>query len=463
MTRTILALLLGGASLAGCTTTPINVACDPFRSQFTKPVPRSETLAEIQLDVPSPAALKSARTKADVADDYSKLLALSMPDTESLHGKTDEAVLALSGGGQWGAFGAGYLRQLQQDGKLPRFRLVTGVSTGALQALFVGANQGAAGMAGKPGDPRFLDRLADEYAITDERDVVYRRGEISGALRGAIAKLDPLRLKIEKALCGVAPADPKTPGDCQLIAALAADGAPVVMLGFVEARTGEMQAVNVSAIAQAATKGQMTAKEAQQCITAGALASVAMPLFYQQVQVTSKEPGAAGKSETVTYYDGGVRQSLFLFETLSTLDQIDGKAAGATARPVYMIRNGPTTAKVEEESNRRLNGLKTAKRGYSLLVNQSEVSAIETIRLRDSQPVMKLATADGYDATFKDPVSGERICIRPEGEVMFDREFMECLQALGRSKAVSKGSRPEGWITLTPPRPLSGAGLPARP
>lgn len=448
MTRTILALLLGGVSLAGCTTTPINVACDPFRSQFTKPVPRSETLAEIQLDVPPPAALKSAKTKADVADDYAKLLALSMPDTESLRDNTNEAVLALSGGGQWGAFGAGYLRQLQRDGKLPRFRLVTGVSTGALQALFVGANQGA---AGKPGDPRFLDRLADEYAITDERDVVYRRGEISGALRGAIAKLDPLRLKIEKALCGAAHADPKTPGDCQLIAALAAEGAPVVMLGFVEARTGEMQAVNVSAIAQAATKGQMTAKEAQQCITAGALASVAMPLFYQQVQVTSQEPGVAGKGEAVTYYDGGVRQSLFLFETLSTLDQIEGKAAGATARPVYMIRNGPTTAKVEEKSNGRLNGLKTAKRGYSLLVNQSEVSAIETIRLRDKQPVMKLATADGFDRKFKDPAGGERICEKRDDEVMFEREFMECLQALGRSKAVSTGPRPQGWITLTPP------------
>jgi hypothetical protein len=235
-----------------------------------------------------------------------------------------------------------------------------------------------------------------------------------------------------------------------LIAALAAEGAPVVMLGFVEARTGEMQAVNVSAIAQAATKGQMTAKEAQQCITAGALASVAMPLFYQQVQVTSKDPGAAGKGEAVTYYDGGVRQSLFLFETLSTLDQIEGKAAGATARPVYMIRNGPTTAKVEEESNGKLNGLKTAKRGYSLLVNQSEVSAIEAIRLRDKQPVMKLATADGFDRKFKDPVTGERICKKPDGEAMFNKAFMECLQALGRFKAAGGEDGLKGWITLTP-------------
>ena len=49
---------------------------------------------------------------------------------------------------------------------------------------------------------------------------------------------------------------------------------------------------NTIRAAKAAVDRKMPMKEAQQCITAGALASVAMPFFYQQVQVTS---GAGGK------------------------------------------------------------------------------------------------------------------------------------------------------------------------
>ena len=47
-------------------------------------------------------------------------------------------VLLLSGGGQNGAYGAGFLRgwKSRTDGPMPQFDLVTGVSTGALQAPF---------------------------------------------------------------------------------------------------------------------------------------------------------------------------------------------------------------------------------------------------------------------------------------------------------------------------------------
>ena len=47
-------------------------------------------------------------------------------------------ILLLSGGGQHGAYGIGFLRgwQSRQDHLMPRFDLVTGVSTGALQAPF---------------------------------------------------------------------------------------------------------------------------------------------------------------------------------------------------------------------------------------------------------------------------------------------------------------------------------------
>lgn len=47
-------------------------------------------------------------------------------------------ILLLSGGGQMGAYGAGFLRgwQARTDSGIPQFDLVTGISTGALQSVF---------------------------------------------------------------------------------------------------------------------------------------------------------------------------------------------------------------------------------------------------------------------------------------------------------------------------------------
>lgn len=464
--RTVLALMIGGLSLAGCTT-PMTVECDPFRTHFTEPVPRSVTFAQIQADVPPLGTAETIAPEAGDAAAYADLIALTLTGSANLEQSGEGPVLALSGGGQWGAFGATYLDQLNTDGKLPRFRMVTGVSTGALQALFVGAAQAPGADAGA-----FLGQLVTEYTITDEDEVVHRGGYIGAVVRGSVAKLDPLRLKIEKALCRNAKGDPQTADDCPLIKALGTDGAPVVMLGFVEARSGEMQAVNVSAIAQAAVSStatrKLSMKEAQQCITGGALASVAMPFFYQQVQVTSDIPAPAAtgtpdpKDRTLTYYDGGVRQSMFLFESVDALARIEtalgltppsAAATPATRRQIYMIRNGPTVAKVDENADGKRGAIPTAERSYSLIVNQSEVTAIEAIRLRDDKPVMRVATADGYDHAFRDQAwkTGEREgCKKATDGAMFEPDFMACLRAFGRFKATGGNRRPEGWILLTP-------------
>lgn len=465
--RNALALLIGGLSLAGCAT-PMNVDCSPFRTDYAKAVPRSATFAAIQTDVlpPSDGAKSAAEIEADTAAAYANLVGLTLSDLPGLKQSGGGAVLALSGGGQWGAFGAGYLKQLDSKNELPRFRMVTGVSTGALQALFVGAAQAPGQDSGK-----VLGDLVTEYTIQDEDDVVHRGGYIGAVVRGSVAKLDPLRMKIEKALCSEVPVSPQTAEDCPLIKALGTEGAPVVLLGFVEAGSGEMQAVNVSAIAQAAVSAKaedkLTMTQAQQCITGGALASVAMPFFYQQVQITSDDPDPAKPGKTdpedakVTYYDGGVRQSMFLFESIDALAraeaklaQASGAAAANPARQVYMIRNGPTVAKVDEKADGTRGAIPTAERGYSLIVNQSEVTAIEAIRLRDDTAEMRVVTADGYNRKFSDPRSqtgGSLICKKQEEDAMFEPGFMDCLQAFGRHKAKEGyAGRPGGWILLTP-------------
>jgi len=69
-------------------------------------------------------------------------------------------VLMLSGGGQNGAFGAGFLRgwQARTGGPLPAFDLITGVSTGALQAPFALVGTKAA-----------IDTLGELYREAEKR------------------------------------------------------------------------------------------------------------------------------------------------------------------------------------------------------------------------------------------------------------------------------------------------------
>jgi len=67
--------------------------------------------------------------------------------------------LALSGGGDDGAFGAGYLAGWSQSGDRPDFAVVTGVSTGALMAPFVFLGS------------RYDDALRKSYTETTAADV----------------------------------------------------------------------------------------------------------------------------------------------------------------------------------------------------------------------------------------------------------------------------------------------------
>ncbi|MHC4335832.1 MAG: patatin-like phospholipase family protein, partial [Planctomycetota bacterium] len=65
------------------------------------------------------------------------------PDlTEQSFESSDCSFLAISGGGANGAFGAGFLKGWTASGKRPNFRIVTGISTGALIAplAFLGAD-----------------------------------------------------------------------------------------------------------------------------------------------------------------------------------------------------------------------------------------------------------------------------------------------------------------------------------
>jgi hypothetical protein len=457
--RAALLLMAAGLGLAGCATTPINVDCTPFRTTYSGAVPRSSTMEEIQSGaIPAGPVTKSGQTT--LQESLERTLGRAFVNKAN----NGPVLLALSGGGQWGAFGAAYLEQLDANSTegLPRFTVITGVSTGALQALYIGAAQAQPYGADRAA---VLQKLTRQYAPTSEREIVNRSSKYLAPFKGAVAKLGPLRRRIEAALCENKPENPQTVADCPLIRQLAHEDAPTVLLGFVETASGEMQYVNVTAIARDAVRpangaGRIGMQTAQQCITGGALASVAMPFFYQQVQVTSApissaNSPAAPEPQAVTYYDGGVRQSMFLLETTLALSgwaktKAEASAVSNPDTQIYLVRNGPTIALPDRKANKKRDALTTAERGYSLIVNQSEVTAIETIRLRDPKAEIRLITADGYDQKL--PGRAGEPCRKQKDEAMFEPRFMQCLQDYGRYKAKSgDGGAAGGWTILKKP------------
>src|SRR5262245_51663864 len=91
-------------------------------------------------------------------------------------------LLSLSGGGQNGAFGAGFLIGWRESGRRPQFDVVGGVSTGALLATHA--------LLGTPADDAVLERM---YTGVTKGDIYKDRGLFS-LLSGATSLADPAPL-----------------------------------------------------------------------------------------------------------------------------------------------------------------------------------------------------------------------------------------------------------------------------
>jgi Patatin-like phospholipase len=88
---------------------------------------------ESDLESAVPMGIPNVRTWADAPLSVLQPQVSHLPALESAN---EFSVLALSGGGEHGAFGAGLLNGWSESGRRPTFSMVTGISTGALMAPF---------------------------------------------------------------------------------------------------------------------------------------------------------------------------------------------------------------------------------------------------------------------------------------------------------------------------------------
>jgi hypothetical protein len=151
-----------------------------------KPVPVS-LMSEADL-----VGIKGVRTRGDkfsqlFQDDLIKSIRQERKGDFPLKpdGSACYRTLSLSGGGARGAFGAGYIYGWTQMGSRPRFKLVTGVSTGALVApiAFLG--------------PEYNEELKQIFTNITAKDVFRVRNVVSWLWNESFADTDPLHKLIK--------------------------------------------------------------------------------------------------------------------------------------------------------------------------------------------------------------------------------------------------------------------------
>lgn len=103
-----------------------------------------------------------------------------------LDGKRVYPMLSISGGAANGAYGAGLLKGWSEEGSRPKFKAVTGVSTGAITAPFVFLGKDYDGM---------MERL---YTTMSTKDVMSLLGPVRILLGDSFASNKPLENQLKK-------------------------------------------------------------------------------------------------------------------------------------------------------------------------------------------------------------------------------------------------------------------------
>jgi predicted patatin/cPLA2 family phospholipase len=161
--RAAVLIILAGGLLCACATRPL-------------PLPRESYQA-------LPWGAINVQTHTMKANPYFSR-SLSSASAANTAERSRYAVLLLSGGGAKGAFGAGLLCGWTKHGTRPQFKIVTGISTGALMATFVFLG------------PKYDRELKRFYTTTTDADVMTRHW--FGAFGDSMADSAPLRKTIAR-------------------------------------------------------------------------------------------------------------------------------------------------------------------------------------------------------------------------------------------------------------------------
>jgi hypothetical protein len=217
--------------------------------------------------------------------------------------------LAISGGGDDGAFGAGLLVGWTERGDRPEFKLVTGISTGSLIAPFAFLGS------------RYDDVLRKIYTDVKPDDIFETRGLMTAFFDDALRDTTPLFGMISKYL------------DEKMMAEIAQEYGKgrLLLIGTTDLDAQRPVIWNIGAIAASGRPGALD------LIHRILLASAAVPAAFPPVMVDVE---AGGQHYQEMHVDGGAIVQTFLYPPTVTAGLNLQQGQLARERHAYVIRNG---------------------------------------------------------------------------------------------------------------------------
>jgi hypothetical protein len=308
-------------------------------------------------------------------------------------------VLLLSAGGQYGAYGSGFLKGWSENNTLiPRSQMdmVTGVSTGAMMATYA--------YLGSSDDPvvsaKYNDLLKVEYTTLQNEDLFRKRSLIELLWANSIYDSEPLQQRVAGII---------TESLLDEVVAEADKTHRLLFVGAVNANSGDFEVFDLVAIAK--DKNQ----DRRACYTAAVLASAAIPATFDAIFINGN-----------MYVDGGIRrQGLFVEQGAKALPNVRVKR-------LFGILHGNLDVPPETPTNNLIG------------VISRTVSITNDELLIDSAFYVDIKAKDnGFERSWTAPARSECESANPEGH-QFDPGLGTCLW----NKGYSDTKQPKPWKTL---------------
>lgn len=331
--------------------------------------------------------------------------------------------LAISGGGDWGAFGSGFLvgwGEAPQGSRRPNFDVVTGVSTGALLAPFAFVNTDAS------------CARVDNFYRNPASDWVESRGMLFFLPSNPSFMVIP---NLEKAV-----GEAMDKGMIEQVAAQARDG-KVLAVSATDLDLGRQHFWNLGTAAEQAEKTGDFERVRRMM-----LASAAIPVAFPPVEI-----------DGVLYADGGVTANVFLrLDPRSPVGIIQTWKRTHPGEPLpkvrfWIILNNQTTQTPS-----------TVQRRWPAILGPSIPTSIRSATLSEIRWIA--AQADFINATMNADIEVRMVSIPNSWRVPvpgdFKEETMRALSDLGHKM----GADPASWQLLASPatvRDLRDQFLPA--
>ena len=314
-------------------------------------------------------------------------------------------VLALSGGGSDGAYGAGLLKGWSERGDRPEFALVTGISVGALLAPFAFLGEGY--------DDE-LETLFTDTRTEDVVEVILFRALFGWAL--GLTDIAPLQLTLDRIL---------TP---ELVARIAEEHGKGRRLWigttYLDAQRPVIWDIGRIAASDYADKRAL--------IRNILLASAAIPGAFPPVLFQVERDG---RLYSEMHVDGAITRSLFIYpRNLDLKGEVDNGPSGMRIGTIYVVRN----TKLEPDYQPVAPSiLRIAERSIWTLIKAAgiaDVQAIEDQARRDGWVLKRTSVPLDFNVVEAD---------------FFDPAYMRALYDIGFERAV----RGEAWDTVVEPEP----------